>query len=70
MEIKVLKLSLSNMTIQKLKDFQNIYNSPNDATKESDWKKIHNFPIYRIHSKITTDKEFPKIDNGEQSGTK
>ena len=57
------------MKILIFKDFMKKYNLKNDTVNESRLRKIYNYPIYPIDSKIYSDKRFVNIDNGSQGGT-
>ena len=55
--------------ILSLKQFMKKYNLEDQTIAESYLQKIYNYKIYPRDSKITTDKGFVNIENGEQGGT-
>ena len=44
-------------------------NLKDDTLKESELKRVYNYPIYPKGSKIHSDKRFVNIDNGSMSGS-
>ena len=55
--------------ILTLKQFMKKYNLKDQTMSESDLQKIYNYKIYPRDSKITSDRGFVNIDNGDQGGT-
>ena len=51
-----------------LKQFMKKLNLKDQTMSESDLQKIHNYKIYPRDSKITSDRGFVNIDNGDQNG--
>ena len=52
-----------------LKQFMKKYNLKDQTMSDSDLQKVYNYKIYPRDSKITSNKGFVNIDNGEQGGT-
>ena len=55
--------------ILSLKLFLEKYNLKNQTINERDLPKIYKYKIYPSDLKITSDKGFVNIDNGEESGS-
>ena len=55
--------------ILSLNQFMKKYNLKDQTMSESDLQKIYNYKIYPRDSKITSDRGFVNIDNGEKGGT-
>ena len=52
-----------------LQQFMKKHGLKNETMTESDLRRIYDYKIYPRDSKITTDRGFVNIDNGEQGGT-
>ena len=57
------------MKVLNFKGFVKKDNLKNDTMKESQLKRIYNYPIYPRHSKIKSDKGFVNTDHGSQGGS-
>ena len=57
------------MKVLNFNDFMKKYNLKHDTMNESQIQKVYNYPIYPRDSKIYSDRDFVKIDNGSHGGT-
>ena len=67
--LKLLFFEIEQMTIANYEVFVKNYKLKDITMNESDLQRVQNYHIYLRDSKITTDKWFVNIDNGQMGGT-